>query len=117
MRQRGPWLLPLGAAGVGAGGALLTGVPEGPGLGAVAVAAHAAAPAAAQLPVVGQARGGLRGAVAVVSDVAGVALALPAVALPVAWTGEDRRGQRRGSFALITLQTLHTQQAIFFLCV
>ena len=58
------------------------------------MATHTAAPAAAQLPVVGQARGRLRGTVAVVADVAGVALALPAVALSVAWTGG---GQEVGS--------------------
>lgn len=83
--------LPLRAAGVGAGGALLAGVPEGARLRTLAAAAHTLASAAAHLAVVRNAGRRLRGAVAVVADVAGVALTLPAVTLAVTWA----RGQRR----------------------
>jgi len=88
-----PPRVPLGAAGVGAGGALLAGVPEGAGLGAPAAAAHAAAAPAAHLAVGADAGRRLRGAVAVVAHVAGVALALAAVAFTVTWGGGGSQRQ------------------------
>lgn len=82
--------LPLGAAGVGAGGALVAGVPKGPRLRALTATTHTAAPAAAHLPVVRNAGRHLCRAVAVVADVAGMAFTLPAVTLPVAWWQKNR---------------------------
>lgn len=73
--------LPFSFTGVGAGGTFLAGVSEGAGLGTLAAAADAAAPPAAHLSVLGDARRRVYGAVAVVANVAGVALALSAVAL------------------------------------
>lgn len=75
--------LSLGAAGVGAGGALLAGVPKRPRFAALAPPAHAVAPPTARLAGVRQAGRRVGGAVAVVSHEAGVTLALPAVTLPV----------------------------------
>lgn len=57
----------LKGAGVGAGGALLAGVPVGAGLDAHAAAALTLATAAAQQPVAGHAGVRARGAVAVVA--------------------------------------------------
>lgn len=76
-------LLPLCAAGIRAGGAFFTGVPERPRLRALAAPTHAAAPAAADLPVVRHAGRRLRGAVAVVAYVTGVTLALATVTFSV----------------------------------
>ena len=94
-------VLPLGATGVGAGGAFLTGFSEGSRLGAQAAAAHAAAPAAAHLAVVGHARRRRRGTVAVVADEVGVALALAAVALAVTWRGGGRGGRSEMAICLV----------------
>lgn len=74
---------PLGAAGVGAGGAFFTGVPESPRLRALTAPAHALAPPTAHGPIVCDAGRRLRGAVAVVANVAGVAFALTTVTLAV----------------------------------
>ena len=76
---------PFGAAGVGAGGAFVAGISERSRLRALAAAAHAVSSAAAHLPVVRHAGPRLHGAVAVVADVAGVALTLPAVTFSVTW--------------------------------
>lgn len=75
--------VPFSAADTRAGGTLLTGLSESPRLGALTPPADAGAAAAAHLPVAGHAAVRLRGAVAVVPDVPSVALALPAVTLPV----------------------------------
>lgn len=73
----------LNGAGVGAGGALLARGPVGAWLRAVAHAALAVPASAAQHADAGHARVGARGAVAVLSLPAGVALAEAAVALAV----------------------------------
>lgn len=78
---------PFGAACIGAGGAFLTGVPESPRLCAPTAAAHALTPPTAHLPVFCDAGRRLRGAVAVVTNVAGVAFALTAVTLAMTWGG------------------------------
>lgn len=68
----------------GPGGTLLTSLSKSPGLSTLTPPTDAGAAAAAHLPVAGHAAAGLGGAVAVVPDVARVALALPAVTLTVA---------------------------------
>lgn len=73
----------LNGAGVGAGGALLARGSVGAWLRAVAHAALAVPASAAQHADAGHARVGARGAVAVLSLPAGVALAEAAVALAV----------------------------------
>lgn len=75
----------LKGAGVGAGGALLAGVPIGSGLDAHTAAALTLAPAAAQQPVAGHAGVRARGAVAVVASPVRVAQAVPTAALAMAW--------------------------------
>lgn len=90
------FILPFGVAGVGAGGTFLAGVSEGTRLAALTAAAHTTATPAAHLSVVRDAGGRLRGAVAVVADVAGVTLTLPAVTLTVTWRREERREEVSG---------------------
>lgn len=100
-------MVPFGATGIRAGGAFLTGVSEGPWLSALAAPAHTAASSAADLPVIRNTRGCLGGTVTVVTDVAGVALTLPTVALPVTWAREEDRGgsQHRSCCETVTLAT------------
>lgn len=74
---------PLRSTGIRAGGTFLTGVSECPGLRALTAAADAASPSAAHLSILRDAGRRLRGAVAVVADVASVALTLPTVTFAV----------------------------------
>lgn len=73
--------LPFSAAGVGAGGAFLTGISKRPRLGALTASADTTASPAAHLPIIRDAGQRLRGAVAVVTNVPSVAFTLPAVTL------------------------------------
>lgn len=75
--------VPFGATGIGAGGAFLAGVPEGPWFCTLAVAARTAASPTTDLPVIRHTGRRVRGTVTVVSDVARMALTLPTVALSV----------------------------------
>lgn len=86
--------LPFSSTGIGTGGTFLAGVSEGARFRTLAAAADAAAPSTAHLTVLGDARRRVCGAVAVVANVAGVALALSAVTLAMTWSerGEKKKG-------------------------
>ena len=70
-----------------AGGADLAGGALELGVGALALAALTGAAAVADLPVLGQAGGGVQGAVTRAARVVGLAHAHPALTLTVAWGG------------------------------
>lgn len=77
--------VPLGAARIWAGRALLTGLPKGSWLRALALPADAVPAAMADLAILAPARADVGGAVTVVPDVPRVALAFSAVAFAVSW--------------------------------
>uniref|UniRef100_A0A8I3QCP7 Uncharacterized protein n=2 Tax=Canis lupus familiaris TaxID=9615 RepID=A0A8I3QCP7_CANLF len=81
-QQRAP--LPLGAASIWAGRALLARLSKGSRLRALALATHTAPTVAADLAILGQARADVCGAVTVVPNVTRVALAFSTVTLAVA---------------------------------
>lgn len=76
-------LLPLGAASIWAGWALLTCLPKGSGLRALALPTDAVPAAAADLALLAPARADVCRTVAVVPDVTCVALAFSAVTFAV----------------------------------
>lgn len=76
-------LLPLGAASIGAGWALLTCLPKGSGLCALALPTDAVPAVAADLARLAPACADVCGAVTVVPDVTCVALAFSAVTIAV----------------------------------
>ena len=80
--ERAP--LPLGAASIWAGRALLARLSKGSRLRALALATHTAPTVAADLTILGQARADVCGAVTVVPNVTCVALAFSTVTLAVA---------------------------------
>lgn len=81
--RSGAGAVPLGAASIRAGRALLTRLPKGPWLCALALPADAAPTVTADLAVLAPARADVCGAVTVVPDEACVALAFSAVTLTV----------------------------------
>lgn len=81
VQQQALHTLSLGATGIRAGGALLTRLPKGSRLCALALTTDAVSSATADLAVLGPARAGVRGTVTVVSDVTWLALAFSTVTL------------------------------------
>lgn len=79
-----PLWVPFSATDAWAGGTFLTRLSKSPWLGALTLPTDTGAPAAAHLPITGNTAVRLSGTVAVVPDVAGMALALPAVTLSMA---------------------------------
>lgn len=102
--------VPLSVAGIRAGGAFLTGVSERTRLRALTATTHAAAPPAAHLPIVRNARRRLGGAVTVVTDVTGVTFTFPTVTLAVTW------GEKTGSSTAAKQTQMHRCHTLFTKC-